>query len=56
MKFSKNQIKWASQHDWFVSGNESQIVCRSEYFQSGKVTIETVVHTDFQTLRDWAGY
>ena len=52
--FSYEQIKWASEHDWFVSvNNNGNIVC-NEFWGDGTVT--TVVHTSFQDLRDWAGY
>ncbi len=49
MNFTKNQIKWASEHDWFVSGDASKIVCNED-------GIKNVEFTNFQLLREWAGY
>ena len=54
VSFTANQIKWASEHSWFVRVNENgNIVCRDEYSDG---TSNLVVHTSFQQLRDWAGY
>ena len=64
------QIKWASQHDWYISSNSDGVVVRdfdlepSKYILiNGKpikkegawVKIERVF-TDFQALYEWAGY
>jgi hypothetical protein len=54
VNFTAAQIKWASEHDWFVSVNDNgNIVCRDEYWDG---TSNIVVHNSFQDLRDWAGY
>lgn len=54
--FTRVQLQWARSHDWFISGNSQEIVCRNESIKDGQVHIETVTHTNFKTLRDWAGY
>ena len=59
--FTSAQILWASQHDWFVTGNQAEIVGRNEIW-NGKhgvncaVEISNQAFTNFQALRDWAGY
>ena len=53
--FTPNQIKWAAQHDWFVSVNDNGNIVAREVYSDGSSNI--VVHTgSFQELRDWAGY
>ena len=50
MNFTESQVKWASQHDWFLGGDSNYIVCRGEYGD------QRVSFTNFKQLRDWAGY
>lgn len=54
--FSPGQLAWARSHDWFISGNLSEIVCRNEWIKDGTRHEETVKHTNFRKLREWAGY
>jgi len=52
--FTAGQIKWASEHSWFVSLNDNgNIVAKAEYSDG---TTNLVVHDNFQKMRDWAGY
>lgn len=51
---TESQLKWASQHDWYVGHgtnveNELFIRVRIDY-------VTTQDFTDFQALRAWAGY
>ena len=54
--FTPQQVKWASRHDWFISGNESEIICKDDYIQAGMIFKGAITHTDFIGLRNWAGY
>lgn len=36
--FTIGQIKWASEHDWFVSGNENQITGQSDIVDCNRLT------------------
>ena len=56
VNFTKQQLAWARSHDWFVSGNSWEILCRDESVKDGQLHTATVTHTNFQTLREWAGY
>lgn len=56
INFTLGQLAWACSHDWFISGNLSEIVCRNEWIKDGTRHEETVKHTNFRKLRDWAGY
>lgn len=51
--FTQQQIEWAALHDWFIFGGAYLIVCLDQYADG---TTAIVGHTNFQTLRDWAGY
>ena len=53
--FSKSQVEWASQHDWYISGSESQIVGRATEYPSDDER-HYATFTNFKQLRDWAGY
>ena len=53
--FTSAQIKWASQHDWYISGSESQIVGRATEYPSDDER-HYATFTNFKQLRDWAGY
>lgn len=55
------QIKWAEQHDWFVKVGRYHVVGRESLVTGVLVkhdTIEgeTLIFTDYQALREWAGY
>jgi len=55
MNFTEKQIQWASEHDWFISGNGNQIVGRAWEFRSDDER-HFVTFTSWNQLRDWAGY
>lgn len=38
MNFTPSQLAWARSHDWFISGNLSEIVCRNEWIKQGAVS------------------
>lgn len=51
---NKQQIKWASEHDWFIcayDGYERGVVVRDDFEPE-----KQKVFTDFRKLRVWAGY
>ncbi|MDE2026892.1 MAG: hypothetical protein KGJ07_10500 [Patescibacteria group bacterium] len=54
---TKQQQKWAAQHDWYLGADGNSVlvdevlVCRD-----GTVVQSEKSFTDFQALRDWAGY
>lgn len=56
------QVKWAKQHDWYVSawslGSGVWHVRVEEHvvMPSGNVTDRQLCFTDFAKLRAWAGY
>lgn len=57
--FTNDQIKWATQHDWFLSANWSTgsvSVCESVCGPAGHWTDKVVTFTDYAALRRWAGY
>lgn len=59
--FTNGQLKWASQHDWFVSGNQTEIVGQSDVVDCNVnppvlAGVDRQTFTNFQALRDWAGY
>ena len=47
---TQTQIKWASQHDWFINATDTEITA----MDSGIGIVETF--PDFKTLYAWAGY
>lgn len=58
---TKQQIKWASQHDWYVRAYDDGSI---EVCETCSLTDDThytqweirqIIH-DWQELRDWAGY
>lgn len=51
-----SQIKWASQHDWFVEAYDGFIACWDVSTHRGQTSRTIVYHHDFAKLRDWAGY
>jgi hypothetical protein len=50
------QIKWAKQHDWFVSALNGTVVAIDAYTKDGEYFESTVRFTDFRELYIWAGY
>jgi len=51
---NKQQLKWASQHDWFVKESFEGYVVVRDYDSAGNLELKTF--KDFQELRSWAGY
>jgi hypothetical protein len=49
---SKNQVRWAMQHDWFVSAYELD----GAYIVQACDGLETETFADFDELYAWAGY
>jgi len=50
---TKSQLRWASKHDWYMSGNRYGIVVRD---YNNKAEVVPVKFTDFKSLYIWAGY
>ena len=55
------QIKWASEHDWFVRRDGDQIIVADRWteFRDGTANYVEIVMPwllSFRELRDWAGY
>ena len=57
-----NQYFWALKHDWFKDAQkkpdgeiEVTAVC-SVVLNDGEVVSDTLITTDYQKLRNWAGY
>lgn len=50
---TKDQIRWASEHDWFLreTSDGAGVICRGDAGES-----EEVEHRDYRKLREWAGY
>lgn len=48
---SEQQVKWASQHDWFVKAENGVITVWEEETKSAIEWVGT-----FRQLREWAGY
>lgn len=58
---TEQQVKWASQHDWFVREqvwNEQLSVVVEATLHNAELGYYTEQQefADFQELRDWAGY
>jgi hypothetical protein len=61
MNFTQAQLEWARAHDWFVSGDLSEITGESAIVDCNQnppkvCGVDRQTFTNFQTLRDWAGY
>lgn len=59
MKLTEQQIRWATDHDWFVgrNGDGSIMVRETLVYRDGTVTRETFRwEQSFAALRVWAGY
>ena len=44
------QIKWASQHDWFLTARGNKVLVRGDNGEPNKW------FSDYTALRTWAGY
>jgi len=53
MNFTPAQLAWARSHDWFISGDRTEIKCREVYAHE---PARVITFTNFKKLRDWAGY
>lgn len=65
---NKQQVNWASQHDWFVKTVRCQVAEQYEFvigvevrevllkIEEGEYQEEILNFTDFKELREWAGY
>lgn len=54
---TKQQVKWASQHDWYIGDVEHdgyRAVLVRDYHPSGEYFVNTF--SDFNKLKKWAGY
>ena len=54
----KHDVEWASKHDWFIEaipsqfrGKELRVIVKDDM-----VGGNTLVFTDFNKLKQWAGY
>lgn len=52
---TRQQIAWASRHDWFVSVDGDGIITVVDRYSDGTETI-MAWHRSFRALREWAGY
>ena len=50
---NEQQIKWASQHDWFIDARDSVVLVAERY--AGEPT-KYIKFSDFKALKEWAGY
>lgn len=61
---TKQQAEWASKHDWYIStqhvhGEQYKVLVEEgEYLEDGQDSYiyYPVEFTDFQKLKEWAGY
>jgi hypothetical protein len=56
---NNQQIKWASLHDWYSHSNGNTVYVIDYVINvdtNNVVTNKVVPFTDFQALREWAGY
>ena len=57
MKFNKHRIVWAANHDWFIKATlnmHSNVY--TVFVKNDMVTGEVLKFTDFNELKNWAGY
>tara|TARA_R110000851_G_scaffold53830_1_gene127586 strand:+ start:467 stop:634 length:168 start_codon:yes stop_codon:yes gene_type:complete len=51
------QIVWASKHDWFIEAKVLRITGQIRiHVKDGMVAGNTLGFTDFEELKQWAGY
>ena len=55
------QVQWAKQHDWYVSSHQTETP--PEFYRNGYEVLvveipsgKRIWFSDFQKLREWAGY
>lgn len=48
---TKQQIRWAEQHNWFLESNNGEVIVRDEAEVFGVTSF-----TNFNKLKQWAGY
>lgn len=51
---TKQQMQWASGHDWFISASDTGHVIVQDWNEAGEAI--PVTFQDYQELRVWAGY
>jgi hypothetical protein len=51
---TEQQIKWASEHDWFVSCDGGTIIVADRYSDGTEIIMPWLL--SFRELREWAGY
>lgn len=57
MNFTFSELGWAASHDWFCDGDRNQItVVDVVVLPNGEQETKLRTFTDFQRLKDWAGY
>jgi hypothetical protein len=57
MNFTFSELGWAASHDWFCDGDRNEItVVDVVVTPSGETETKLRTFTDFQRLKDWAGY
>lgn len=53
---NNKQIKWASQHDWFIKANSVGVLVKDFVIVDGAYEERVIQMDDFQELKEWAGY
>lgn len=48
---TKEQIKWARSHDWYIQDNGDVVMVLDEYEPN-----HIQIFSNFKLLREWAGY
>jgi len=59
---TSEQVKWAKLHDWFIYCVEMgidkfEVVCNDGYgIPSGEWVERVITFSDFNAMKEWAGY
>ena len=55
---TEQQIKWASEHDWFVRRDGDQIIVADRWAQDGEIheVVTPWLLSFLRELREWDGY
>lgn len=55
---TQSQIKWAAEHDWFVSSKGDEVTVKETMYNHDANTQydRETTFTSFKDLREWAGY
>jgi len=54
---SITEVNWAMSHDWFIyAGTCSLTGCRFVYVKDDLIAGRKIKFTDYNKLRNWAGY